>query len=254
MSKVWDKLSRDIVDTHCHILDYPSPRELAQELDLKKISVHAVTTELEEFLKLKVLLKDFPTLKASLGLFPLKATQEIYQLEKYLELIPNLTYIGEIGLDFTASDEEQALQKKILLSILKECAKTNDKVLSLHSRRAGKETLELVSKHYKGPAIMHWYSGPIEDALNAPRSIYFSVNTAMIKSRSGKELLKALKPEQILTETDGPYVKTGKTPSRPEDIRVVVESLANKWGKSVEETMNLLKQNHQKVIDAISVS
>lgn len=254
MSKLWDKLSKNIVDTHCHILDYPAPLKLAEELNLKKISVHAVTTELEEFQLLRVLLKDFPTLNASLGLFPLKAPQEFHQLDKYLELIPSLTYVGEIGLDFTVGDEEQTLQKKVLRSILKECAKTNDKVLSLHSRRAGKETLELVKSYYQGPAIMHWYSGPIEEALNTPQNIYFSVNTAMIKSRSGRELLKALKPEQILTETDGPYVKVGETPTSPEDIRIVVESLAIKWNKSVEETMNLLKSNYQRMMSSTCVS
>ncbi|MCM8534366.1 MAG: TatD family hydrolase [Lentisphaeraceae bacterium] len=254
MSKLWDKLSKNIVDTHCHILDYPTPFKLAEELDQKNISVHAVTTELDEFQELELLLKSFPTLYPSLGLFPLKVPQEIHRLDEYLELIPNLTYIGEIGLDFTVSEEEQTLQITIFKEILNECAKTNDKILSLHSRRAGKETLELVKNLYQGPAIMHWYSGPIEDALNAPRNIYFSVNTAMIKSRNGKELLKALKPEQILTETDGPYVKIGETPSRPEDIRVVIESLANKWDKTVEDTVALLNGNHQSMMKSISAS
>ena len=93
---------------------------------------------------------------------------------------------------------------------------------------------------------MHWYSGPSELIQTAPPNIYFSINTAMLRSRKGKEVLKALKPEQVLTETDGPYVKINSFAAHPEDIKIVIQSLSQKWSKSIEEVLNIIKDNHDK--------
>ncbi len=50
-----------------------------------------------------------------------------------------------------------------------------------------------------------WVSGPakpIDTALAA--GMYFSINPAMLTSKSGKRVLDAVPPDRILTETDGP--------------------------------------------------
>jgi TatD DNase family protein len=57
---------------------------------------------------------------------------------------------------------------------------------------------------------LHWYSGPgkyIDRALTA--GMLFSINPAMLRSRTGARVLEAVPQDRILIETDGPYVKLG---------------------------------------------
>ena len=71
----------------------------------------------------------------------------------------------------------------------------------------------------------------------------------MLKSRRGKEILKALRPDQVLTETDGPYVKINNKAATPIDIRNVVNSLSSLWEKSIQETLEILETNYQRAIN-----
>lgn len=110
----------------------------------------------------------------------------------------------------------------------------------MHSRRAEAETVALLLEA-KATAILHWYSGPLaplERALNG--GLYFSVNSAMLKSRSGQRIIAALPRERVVTETDSPYTKTGSRPSEPRDIPQVLADLAGVWGLTPPEARDLI--------------
>ena len=80
------------------------------------------------------------------------------------------------------------------------------KIISVHSRRAEKELLDLLTEYDIKNVIFHWYSGSvglIDKILE--RGYYFSVNEAMCLSKNGQAILKKLPRERILTETDAPY-------------------------------------------------
>ncbi|MCH2206957.1 MAG: TatD family hydrolase [Lentisphaerales bacterium] len=243
MSGLWAKLEDQLIDTHCHVLDYKEP-DFIQKLNDSKITTHAVTTTLAEFKRLFPLLENCKHIFPSMGLFPLKAKEEGHNLEEFLDLIPQTKLIGEIGLDYTVPEEERVLQRQILEKIISKCNESGDKTLSLHSRDSAEDVFKIIGADFQGSAIMHWYSGPAELIDSAPKNIYFSVNTAMLKSRKGKEILQSLKPQQVLTETDGPYVKINAQASQPQDIRIVVQSLSQKWQKTIEETLKTIQENY----------
>ena len=69
----------------------------------------------------------------------------------------------------------------------------------------------------------------------------------MLRSHKGKEIIRLLRPQQLLTETDGPYVKIGKErPAVPQDIRAVIDSLAQTWRCPVENAVEIIRQNYQR--------
>lgn len=93
-------------------------------------------------------------------------------------------------------------------------------------------------------AALHWYSGPlkhIEAALDA--GLWFSVNPAMTRSTSGQKIIAALPKERVITETDGPWTKSGKRPCRPADVAGLVADLAARWGEDTADTRQRVLDN-----------
>lgn len=80
--------------------------------------------------------------------------------------------------------------------------------MSVHSRKAEKEVLDILKKYAIKKVIFHWYSGPlglIEDIVN--EGYYFSINEAMTKSNSGRNIINKIPRNRILTESDSPFNK-----------------------------------------------
>ena len=93
---------------------------------------------------------------------------------------------------------------------------------------------------------MHWFSGDPELVKSSPDNVFYSVNTAMLRSRQGKKIIRTLSPGQVLTETDGPYVKINDTPAVPGDIRSVINALKEIWDMSLEETVDTISSNYHR--------
>jgi TatD DNase family protein len=176
-------------------------------------------------------------IRAALGLHPQLVRERHHELGVMSELLGETKYIGEVGLDFTTQDDrEKLLQREVFAKILDKCAQSGDKVLTIHSRRAAAEVVDMVGNAYSGKIILHWYSGSLnvlERALSF--GCYISINTSMITSVKGREIVMKIPRDRLLTESDGPFVKMGGRPARPSDMEHVIEGLAGMWG--VEKTL-----------------
>jgi len=247
MSKTWRLLEKGLFDTHCHPLDYPDPEHWLKECQSRGVRVHAMSIDPSQYLQLRQLTLDVPQIHASLGLYPLNIDQDEIGLSQVLDLIPDSPFIGEVGLDFSEECPSPALQMKTLERILSSCDEHGGRIVSLHSRRAGQEVLNLVSKTKLGSMILHWYSGPLDPLPQLPEHVYFSVNTAMLRSRNGQALLEHCPRNRILLESDGPYIESGGKPVYPWDLKSVVESLSSRWNSSLESTLELLQENLARV-------
>lgn len=101
---------------------------------------------------------------------------------------------GEIGLDGSAQFKPVfGLQCNIFGQILVLTAKANNKILTIHSRNAAAETIELLTKHIsktKCKIILHWYSG---DLINLKKALeigcHFSINHKMVGTAKGHKSL-----------------------------------------------------------------
>lgn len=249
MAGPWDKLIHKIVDTHCHVHHYKDALTTARKISDAGIKVHCVTVKPSEFEACKKLFKDFPNIIPCIGLFPLNVKEEYKNLELFFKHLQETRFVGEIGLDYSVSDKiELNLQNEVFESIIETCNKAGNKILSIHSRRSAEEVLKFLGQDFNGVAIMHWFSGQEDLVKKSPENIFYSVNSAMVKSRQGKKILQSLRPQQVLTETDGPYVSINNQPAVPADIRNTVNSLSSIWDLSLEKTMEILVSNYQKAV------
>ena len=59
---------------------------------------------------------------------------------------------------------------------------------------------------------------------------YFSINASMLESERHMTMVTSIPLDRVLTETDGPFTKTGDRAFRPSDVAVVVEALGRLHG------------------------
>ncbi len=127
------------------------------------------------------------------------------------------------------------------------------KILTVHSRRAERETIERLIEA-RACAILHWYSGPLREidrALSA--GFYFSVNRPMLRSERGRRILAALPPDRVLTETDAPFARVERRPSRPADIVALTSELARYWDESTEGVVARVYESLGRAYTAVHV-
>jgi TatD DNase family protein len=81
--------------------------------------------------------------------------------------------------------------------------------------------------------------------------MHFSVNPAMLRSRTGAQLLAAVPPDRVLVETDGPYVKLGSRLARPDDVPGVVRSLAERWNLTPVEAAQMIEATWDRLVSPV---
>jgi TatD DNase family protein len=144
--------------------------------------------------------------RIALGFHPLLASEHMDQIDNFISLINESSYIGEIGLDFSNEGRNTKQQQIELLTQILSSLKGLKKIISVHSRNAENELLQMLIEHNIKNVIFHWYTGSIfliQKILS--QGYYFSVNEAMCKSYHGQSVIKHIPKDRILTETDAPY-------------------------------------------------
>lgn len=224
-----------LLDAHCHLDLYPDFNGVLASIEAERIATIAVTNAPSVYRKCVELTAHNRFVRVAAGLHPQLVAERAHELPLLLELIRETTYIGEVGLDFTEADAaNRAAQRRVFEQILTACAATGDRVLSVHSRRAAADVVEMIGDHFRGSVILHWFSGPAGVLAKAiAAGLMFSVNPAMILSEQGRKLIGKIPRDRILTESDGPFVTVRGRPAEPADVGLVVRYLASEW--SVDE-------------------
>jgi TatD DNase family protein len=242
-----------LVDTHCHLADYPDPIAVLNAASAADVAIVAVTEDPDQYRRLKLRLGSRPDVEVALGLHPLHtASVRPADLARFLRMVPTAGWIGEVGLDFSpvgvATRREQL---RVFDSVLTE-AQPGRHPLTVHSRGAAHEVITRLTDA-RVPAVLHWYSGPlglVDDALAA--GLYFSINPAMVRAKRGTSLIAAVPPDRILLETDGPYAAIRKRPTRPDDLHDLVTVLARAWQQPADVVANLLRENFNSLMNSIA--
>ena len=234
-----------MIDAHCHLDLYKEPLAVADEIEREGIHTIAVTNSPSVFSFTKKLAESREYLHPAIGLHPQLVRERHKEIDLLLSLIDETNFVGEIGLDYTTKDlSERKLQQMIFSRILEKCAERGNKTLTVHSRRAAKDVIDMIGPNFPGSVILHWFSGSereLETAINY--GMYFSVNTEMITSKKGKILIKKMPKNKVLTETDGPFVLVNDGPARPIHTSIISEYLSQLWGCSLGQTQNMLLEN-----------
>ena len=197
-----------IIDTHCHFDMMPQPEAYISESEAKGNIVIGMTNLPSHFAIGAPHVRGNKRIRLALGLHPLLAAENSKEIAEFTNYVDQTSYIGEIGLDFS---REGMATKDAQITVLREILATlrgKKKIISVHSRRAERELLDLLIEYDIENVVFHWYTGPIEliPAI-LERGYYFSVNEAMCQSKNGRAILDRIPSDRILTETDAPFNK-----------------------------------------------
>lgn len=241
-----------IIDTHCHIDLYPNPTKVLQDCVKADITVLAMTNLPSHFEMGYSHFQSLKKIRLALGMHPLMADFHKKEFDLFLKNVSKTSYIGEVGLDFS---KEGISTKDIQLNTFSKLLMVisgQKKILSIHSRKAEKEVLDLLIKNNIQSAIFHWYSGGLNliDAI-AEAGYFFSINPAMIKSMSGRKIISKIPKQFVLTETDGPFVNNKDLPLNPGETSSVIIHLAQEWNTSKQEVENIISSNFFRLINSL---
>lgn len=240
-----------LLDTHCHIDQYQDPVEVVRNLESSGVMAIAMTNAPSAFEPLRRRFSGERRLRYALGAHPLHvAAFPELEWRLFQELLKETTYVGEIGLDFsqeglaTRSEQEQAFRRVLRM------VEGQGKVLSIHSRRAESNTLELLHEYHAAAVILHWYSGPLSVLAHALEAGYFcSFNPAMVASASGRRVIERVPRDRALLETDGPFVRVKGRTSVPGDVLMVSHYLAELWKVDVREVVDQTSRNFMSLVE-----
>ena len=242
-----------MIDTHCHIDLYRQPEKILSECEKTGATIITMTNLPSHFEMGFPHILPFKRIRMALGMHPLYAEHHSKEFPSFLKNLHKTSYIGEIGLDF--SREGFSTKKIQLETFSKILAAINNqqKILSIHSRRAEKEVFEMLVDNGIRSAIFHWYSGPLNLIDKITEAGYFlSVNPAMIKSESGKKIIQRIPKLKLLPETDGPFVEIEQSPIKPGDVIAVYSYLSVIWKMQLNEVDILISNNFKRLISTIS--
>jgi len=203
-----------LIDVHAHIStsSYPDINtvlERAKSAGVEKIIT--CTTDPSEFLMAKELISTYPGfIYLTLGFDPAILSEDKYVefqsiLSSHLQLI---TGIGEVGLDhyYIRDDLQRRIQEKFFRASIR-VANSTGLPLVIHSRSAGKKTLEVLHSEGAKRVLMHAFDGKASDALEASKKgFYFSIPASVVYSEQKQKMVKLLPLEAMMLETDSPVL------------------------------------------------
>ncbi|OAT27794.1 putative deoxyribonuclease [Buttiauxella brennerae ATCC 51605] len=244
------------MDFHCHLDLYPNAKKVYIEALQRTEFVWLVTTSPRAYAATSKVLATTQKCLISPGLHPEIADKKYIELEMLLSQMENCTAIGEVGLDGSARYRPYfELQKNIFKAIVEKCAGFGGRVLSIHSRGAAKEVLDILEANPGfGTAVLHWFTDSpsvLRRAIDA--GCWFSVGPTMMKSANGRKLAALMPREQVVPESDGPFAKIDGVHVMPWEANTVAIKLAEIWNISQDEASFLLKSNGLRLMGLLRI-
>jgi TatD DNase family protein len=204
-----------------------------------------------------------PAVKAALGIYPLDAANEwianwewpfefaaparfdVDEEIRFIESVADrIVAVGECGLDGHWVPESVPAQIDVLKKMC-DLAIRIDRPIILHSRKAERETFDVVRESGVRRAIFHCFMGKKKLAQEIAKSGYFlSVPPIVERTESFQRMVDALPREQLLVETDSPYLSADKgTENEPAQAARSARWMAEYWGETEESAFSILAEN-----------
>jgi len=235
-----------MIDFHAHLDLYPDPHTVARECVARDLYVLSVTTTPSAWPGTAALTRGAPRIRTALGLHPQIAHERKGELPLFERLLPEVRYVGEIGLD--GGPEYRRYwpdQEHVFSRVLSLCARAGGRIMTIHSRRAATQVLDaLAMEPGAGIAILHWFSGTQRELARAvDLGCWFSVGPAMLAGDKGRALAAKMPRDRLLTETDGPFVQVDGRAVWPWDVDRAIEGLSKIWLEPVDTVQHHLYAN-----------
>jgi len=234
-----------MIDVHCHLEqpDYDKDRDAV--IRICKQQLRAVITSCANpahfglTLQLVRNYKGFIFSTASIHPSYVEKFSEEETIE-YIEQIKSnkdhLIAIGETGLDYNCIKEAewQEKQKQLFIRLI-ELAKQLQLPLVIHNRDSTEDTVETLEQHAGKRVHMHMFTNRALLNRVIDNGWLISVNTLLLRSKNVKKIVRDCPIEQLMLETDSPWLGIGsngkikpkdEVRNKPTAVRLVAEKIA----------------------------
>jgi TatD DNase family protein len=244
------------IDSHCHI-NFP---ELNQKIDqvlsnMKDNEIsHAlcVSVTLDKINEILGLTKKYSNVYASVGVHPDYEDIQEPDIDTLFNYSKNekVVAIGETGLDYFRLTGDLSWQRDRFRTHIRAAIKSNLPLI-IHTRNAQDDTIKIMKEENAKSAtgVMHCFTESYEmakKAIDLGFYISFSGIITFKNAESLRDTVKKIPIENILIETDSPYLapvpNRGKL-NEPANVIYVAEKIAELKGISIEEVAEITTNN-----------
>ena len=248
-----------MIDTHCHLTD---PR-LGSQLNgvLSRARAAGVTrfitigTTLDDDAAAIALCCDHRDIRCAIGVHPNYSHEaEVSDLPRLraLQSDPSVVALGEMGLDYFHHYSPREKQLQIFEPQLRLATELNRPVV-IHCREATDDCLAVMKRFPGVRAVFHCFTGSPDEArkiLDAGYLLGFTGAVTFKKNDALREAVALTPPDQMLVETDAPYLtpephRSQKT-NEPAMVVHVAATVARVKGMSVEEVDRVTTENAER--------
>lgn len=148
----------------------------------------------------------------------------------------DIVAVGEVGLDYHWVKETRAREaQEPIFSMFIEFAMEVELPIVIHSRKAEERATEMLEKQFTGEVLMHCFDGSPDVAKRvADNGWFITLPANFSKYKNRVKAAEILPLEQILLETDGPYLSPTESRNEPANIRYGCESLGKIYDQPIE--------------------
>lgn len=247
-----------MIDCHAHLASPEFEKDLDLVLERARQAgvdqVLAVGEDHADNERVLALARRVPGIRACLGLHPDRwgddRTVDPGEIERVIEQIrahrDEIVAVGEVGLDgWYARDHARQEAQAVALRRLVRLAVELDLPLNVHSRSAGRRTLELLREEGARRVLMHAFDGKAHLAEAAAKEGYlFSIPPSVVRSAQKQKLAARLPLAAMALESDSPVL--GPVPgerNEPGNMRRAAEWIATARGVPVAEVIEVTRRS-----------
>ncbi len=216
-NKVIPVFDEAIIETHCH-LDYLDEDELPETLEkCKQYGVDKIITiavSPDNLVKVRNLAEQNEVIWGTQGIHP-------HEAEKYTDAVgveieegikgDRILAVGEIGLDYFYDHADRQIQRTVFEKQL-QIACDNNMPVVIHSREADDDMLAILQEYAPSltrKGVIHSFTSGInlaEKCLEMGFYLGFNGIVTFNKADNVRDALEITPVEQVLLETDAPYL------------------------------------------------
>jgi len=246
-----------LIDTHAHLemREFNDDRDdvIKRAKDAGVEYIVTIGTTVESSRDAVILADKYDLVYAAIGIHPHEAKDILhpaYEVLRHFAQHKKVVAYGEIGLDYYYEHTQRIVQQRKFRDMLRE-AKELKLPIIVHDRDAHEDTLRILQEDWD-PAlggVMHCFSGDIEYAKQVV-DLGFHISIAgpvtFPKAQALRDVVKQVPIEQLLIETDAPYLAPqqfrGKR-NEPAYVRYTAEEIAKVKGLTFDDVARITSFN-----------
>ncbi len=210
-----------MIDSHCHLTD---PR---LESQLEDVLARAAAVGVSRIITIGTnpadagraiaLCRSRPNLRCAIGVHPNYCHEvDASELPRIREMQSDTSVValGEMGLDYHHNFADRARQRQFFEWQMNLAAELGRPVV-IHCREAVDDTLALMKSFPTVPAVVHCFTGTVEEGVRVLDQGYMLGFTGVVTFKGSdalRDLVRRTPRDRLLVETDAPYLS-------PEPVR-----------------------------------